>query len=141
MEGRTASAAPATAQISSAIIEYYYRKISVLEDNVSGSLVVEWLKQPEVADGRCRQVADDFAKFLTSKGVVASAECQDDEEEPYDKAWGYNDRRREPGWGQHWLVVVDDGGEKYTIDWTAAQFGYEQFPLVQKFVDGEWRKI
>jgi hypothetical protein len=113
---------------------------STIKDR-EGEVVVEWLRQPEVADGRCRLAAESFALLLAEQGLDAAAECQDDEEPPYGKAWGYDDRTQNSGWGNHWLTVARLHGQVYTIDFAAAQFGYSQFPLVQRLVDGEWRRL
>jgi hypothetical protein len=109
---------------------------------------VEALRDPEIADGLCSLVADDFARYLCERlqgeDINVHPEVQDDEEPPYGKAWGYDDRTREPGWGSHTLVVIERGLEMMTVDWTASQFGYADFPLVQRLVVGEdenWQRL
>jgi hypothetical protein len=110
---------------------------------------VEALRDPVTAEGLCWLVADDFAHHLRKhlQGEDANIRLEsenDDEEPPHGMAWGYDDRTRDPGYGGHTLVVIERGLERTTVDWTASQFGYAAFPLVQRMVIGEddsWQRL
>jgi hypothetical protein len=120
-----------------------YRQRSVADPTYGAGprqLPVEALRDPEVANGLCDLVASDFVRYLKANGIKARRETEDDKDAPYGVAWGYDDPVRNPGWGNHMLVTVERGDVFVTIDWTAAQFGYRQFPLVQKLIAGEWKR-
>lgn len=55
-------------------------------------------------------------------------------------ALGYKDRTI-VGCSGHCVAIltyVDEEVMEFMIDWTALQYGYTEYPLVQKRVDGEW---
>lgn len=105
------------------------------------------LKDPEKADGRCQEVALDLVDYLRLLGGFdqpgreaylsgdewVDGEMVRDYSSPDDL--GYHDRTR-PGQNSHVVCFVDLGAETLAIDFTAAQYGYEAFPLVQRLTRG-----
>jgi len=82
---------------------------------------------PEEVEGLCSEYANEFAEFLHRHRVRAEVRYLADPSEI-----GYTDRTRVPTPDEgHAVVVVDS----HVIDFSAAQYGYAQFPLV--LVDGE----
>lgn len=111
-----------------------------------GELLVEDLIDPQHAALLCNLVSQQFAQYLRSHGY--DAECMSEDgwlaEGPDD--WGYGDHTI-PGCEQHDLVLVAAGQDRdWLIDWTAAQYGYADFPMIQmQLADGsivrEWPEI
>lgn len=52
---------------------------------------------------------------------------------------GYEDRPVR-GAACHTTTMIYDGEELYSVDFTARQFGYRSFPLVQRRVAGVWQR-
>lgn len=108
-----------------ALIEAY------LQGPLHQQMKVEMLRDPQWAAGACNHEAQAFAEFLRSRGV--EAECLSEEgwlaASPDD--FGYTDRTI-PGFDQHDVTYVDLDGQTYMVDWTAAQYGYQEFPMVQR---------
>lgn len=106
------------------------------------------LTDPQKADGRCQEVAQDLVDYLRLLGgfdqpgreaYISGDEWVDGEmvrdySSPDDL--GYGDRSR-PGQNSHIVCFVDLGEETLAIDFTAAQYGYEAFPLVQRLTRGD----
>lgn len=99
------------------------------------------LNTPLGARGRCIPVTVEFNDFLALRGLEAQG--------PVDgrglptavspDALGYADRAV-GGLHGHTLTLVAWQGELYSVDWTAAQYGYAEFPLVQRFSGQAWER-
>ncbi len=132
---------PIPPSLQKAIGEYASSNSMWELDKASATARVEdlsLLKLPNYASGRCQMVATDFTSYVKARGIEAETVQEDDEDPPYDKAFGYNDRSLDPGFGNHFATVVHSGRDVYTIDWTASQFGYREFPRIQKLLNGRY---
>jgi hypothetical protein len=107
--------------------------------------------QPAFACGQCDHVAKDFTLFARTRGWKAANNYREELiQEPFQSifepdvsdnhflasadALGYGDQ---PGsefgfHDYHTLTLLRYQGEIYSIDWSAAQYGYHHFPLLQR---------
>jgi hypothetical protein len=54
---------------------------------------------------------------------------------------GYADRTISGQFDDHIVTVVHDGAARFLVDFTAAQYGYTEFPMVQRLApDGSWQR-
>jgi hypothetical protein len=105
------------------------------------------LRDPAKADGCCQEVTQDLIDYLRLLGgfdkpgreaYISGDEWLDGEMiRDYDSPddFGYTDRTRQ-GQNSHVVCFVDIGEETFAIDFTAAQYGYDAFPLVQRLTRG-----
>ena len=56
-------------------------------------------------------------------------------------AYGYTDRRRDSAYPEHSVTIVELDDEVFFVDWTAAQFGYDEFPMVARWDGDRWRRL
>lgn len=102
------------------------------------------LADPEFACGRCHLAARRFQRFL-AKAEVLSLTLN----ETPDRL-GYTDRPQEsfyrPGqaYSYHTVVAVESISGLFLIDWSASQFGYGEFPLIQRLsadgtIERQWQ--
>jgi hypothetical protein len=116
------------------------------------------LQKPSVAQGQCGEISWAFSRFLDEHNITSYCwiggkpghPWQDQENalsvdpaikrpRPSDfevfpwgpTGWGYTDRTRR-GERDHDATIVEFNGQTYMVDWTAAQFGYTEFPMVQR---------
>jgi len=98
---------------------------------------VRGLADFDTAYGICSVVEEEFARFLVDQGIttIRSIEFDSTDERQY---WGYEEAG---DWeGYHCVTAVEHNGQIYLIDWTAAQFGYDEFPMVQRLDEqGVWQ--
>lgn len=91
---------------------------------------VERYRDGFTARGRCWYASDEFAKFLYARGIDAKSWG----------AWRYQlgmEEERPTEWWQdsgHVVCAVWMEDRTFTVDWTAAQYGYE-FPLVREVAE------
>jgi hypothetical protein len=105
----------------------------------------EELRDPETAEGLCVLLTNAFTGFIRREGIEAW---------PADSPGtmggnvpgffspdelGYADRKR-PGFNSHSAAMVRKDGQTYMIDFTPAQYGYSEFPMVQKLDGQEWQR-
>lgn len=95
---------------------------------------LELFRDPDRAELMCDLLSEKFAAFLEQHGIEAWAT-----EDGTPENWGYHDRSIE-GFSRHMVTAVDHNGHGYTIDWTAAQYGYTEFPLVQRLRE-DWEDL
>jgi uncharacterized protein (DUF1810 family) len=97
---------------------------------------VEELQDPQWAAGACVHETQRFVAFLQKNGVDAFI----DDTRPYrPDEFGYQDRPLPGKFNQHIVAFVKMPSGTYMIDWTAAQYGYQEFPMVQRLNDeGSW---
>ncbi len=96
-----------------------------------GELRVSSLTDPALAEALCNTVSFQLAEHLRANGY--DAECGS-EEGTYSTPGqaGYTDRIT-LGIEQHdWTEVTAADGREYMVDFTAAQYGYTEFPMVQR---------
>jgi hypothetical protein len=90
---------------------------------------VEHYRDWRAARTACNQASCDFATFLTEHGLRAQSW-------PSRADWlGYEERLATP-WHQddsHVVCAVWLDDRIFTVDWTAAQYGRPEFPLVHEF--------
>lgn len=103
--------------------------------------------------GKCGDVAKFFADWVRDRGypfrVWGSGEDPDhplgSDWDPYDlNLYGYEDRTEfgNPLDDSHQATFIESAsGEIYMVDWTASQFGYREWPMVQRLGSGgDWER-
>lgn len=100
------------------------------------------MHDPRMAWGNCNNLATYFAEFCQEHGYQASCSQGDEFQhgEPDDLDWmhpaelGYEKYDPQTHLDGHAVTFVHShDGSVYTVDWTAAQYGYtDEFPLVQR---------
>jgi hypothetical protein len=122
------------------LIEEYRRGETPTTQN-GVSIPVACLRDPEAALGNCSRSAHHFSEFLRLRGINAYTERFDEFKGPPSKNFGYDERTvSEDDWGRHYFTVVEYQDEAFIVDWTAAQFGYREWPLIQRRLDGRWQR-
>jgi len=100
------------------------------------------LADPQWARGACGHESQNFAEWLDLKGVRAYTQVMTDgyagPDDPHFDDFNYGDRG--PGANGHIVVQVEMPSGNYTVDWTAAQYGYGEFPMVQKKDGEQWQR-
>ncbi len=117
----------------------------------------------ETAWGECANVSEYFADWLAKHGVRANVPWDEpalqefpwtqEGRDPHPFDFGYSDRPQHPDPEleadpsshdpneTHHVVIVRMPTGTYTVDFTAAQFGYNEFPMVQKRDEsGGWQR-
>lgn len=89
---------------------------------------------PNTSDGMCHVWAYRFAEFLNEHGYEAES-SEDNQGFTSPEEFGYDDRSI-AGSPRHCVTTVQMSSGKYMIDWTASQYGYNEFPMVQKVSPG-----
>jgi hypothetical protein len=90
--------------------------------------------------GHCFDVANQFSEFIRSELNLTNPDIQPYVFTPNESTWkyfGYTDRPElgNDGDDSHTMtLVVDNDGEIYGIDWTSAQYGSHEFPMVLHLV-------
>lgn len=96
-----------------------------------------WMRDGKRAWGWCHVLAGQFARFLEHEGVTAwSSEDEFGSEGLTYTALGYTDAPGVKGQGWikfHCVTLVEEAGERFMVDWTASQYGYAEFPMVQRY--------
>lgn len=102
-------------------------------------------RKPEDAAGECAEVSEFFANWLIEQGIDAQVsgdrivddELTEDYLSPED--FGYHDRAI-PGFENHSATIVWKDGHEYMVDFTASQYGYKEFPMVQRLDGDKWQR-
>jgi len=115
-------------------------------DRLLDSFLVEYgalvspLRDPRRAYDQCGNVSHWLSTFLRVGGCEAGYR-------PYaPQALGYEDAPGVEGltpFDDHVVCFVcapDEAKTIFAVDFTAAQFGYTEFPLVQRLLDGVWQR-
>ena len=89
------------------------------------------LRNPDTAFGLCGDLARDFRVFLADHGINSRVLGGDPEAM-------YNDITEHEG--GHAVTEVTMPSGTYMIDWTATQYGYTEFPMVQRLNEGQWER-
>jgi hypothetical protein len=87
--------------------------------------------------GKCMEVANHFAVWLNDKGIQADVGVGEVGE------FGYSDRTEpgNPNDQTHAVTMIDKDGHTYAVDWSASQYGYSEFPMIQRLDDsGGWQR-
>lgn len=126
--------------------EQYYRNAALAKmieefkdqkwQHVKGEITVDDLKDPKIANGLCHTLALSFADFARQHGHEAWLPKYGT---GTPEAFGYTDRKIKGPIGHYW-AYVKIGNETYGVDWTAAQFGYDDIPVVQKLTESGWMR-
>jgi hypothetical protein len=109
------------------------------------SLPVDRWRNRDDALGNCNDASLHFAQFLNMRGINAYGTETTRAEENFGEGittpeWvGYHDRP-EKGDSGHEVVIVEKDGKTYSVDWTAAQYGYKEFPMVQLLTPQGWNR-
>jgi rubrerythrin len=112
------------------LIEYYY-----LQDREN----MESLRDPNMSAGGCVEMARDMANFLKEHGIAATTAQTERGDDIFPQELGYGDLSH-PDDGPHDLTIVERPSGTYAIDWTASQYGYKEFPMVQRLNDKGWER-
>lgn len=127
-----------------ALIERYLQqnRSPIPNANKLGVQPLEMLRNPQYSWGYCTFLADDFASFLRQYGIDAQSSDLADTYLFYNDVDEVNpDPDDQPI--DHAVTLVSKNGQTYSIDWTASQYGYKEFPMVQRLDydpegTGEW---
>jgi hypothetical protein len=96
----------------------------------AGEIRVDRLRRPDVADGICSHVADAVSPFLQESGLDAQS------------VWLYAEElypaRPRHGYRDHCVTQVRHEGRRFTIDFTGAQYGLDDFPAVCRATPEGW---
>lgn len=129
-------------------------ELDSLLDQFEENPEIQRLRERAYAHGRCDDISHQLVDFLHDRDLdqpwheayVSGDEWENGEmllERICPEDFGYDDRPIE-GCNSHILVMVDIHNERFSVDYTAAQYGYSEFPLIQRLleVDGEdcWRR-
>lgn len=131
----TVAAPTRTSELARAIQEFKNSEVhdpSMRDGRGQGRRPVEDFRAAAVADENCSVVATQFTDFLRERGLRAHTGLPGHDlcGEMHPDAWGYRDRPVS-GWGSHAATTCEISGETYMVDWTAAQYGYSEFPMIQ----------
>lgn len=103
-------------------------------------------RKPEDAAGECDEVSEFFAGWLLQHGVdaIMSTGTTRHEEEGLEgwaspEEFGYHDRSVS-GYPDHVTTIVHMPSGTYSVDWTVSQYGYKEFPMVQKLDGDTWQR-
>lgn len=100
---------------------------------------------PALAAGACITVNDAFVRQLAVAGIDARSSDQTQHGRypiwPFVDSLGYHDRTIK-GCDAHVVAIVEHDGQRFSVDWSASQYGYQHaFPLVQRHVGGDaWER-
>jgi hypothetical protein len=133
-----------------------------------GYVSLEMLRNPICAQGMCTTVSAELYAYLTDEDgdyehgyeehfdmVLCASDLTD---RGYAKAYpqlgeifygkphtpdvfGYADRTTESPFPWHDAVLVTIQGQTLMIDYTAAQYGYESVPLIQRLTPDGWQRL
>lgn len=103
----------------------------VEENGAYGPGDLSKMRDPGVAEGQCGSLARDFQRFMQARGIKVEL-LSDNPENLYHDV-GENT-------GGHAVTLVHFHGQIYSVDWTAAQYQYKEFPMVQRLNDGGWQR-
>ncbi|MBA3757044.1 MAG: hypothetical protein H0X02_12840, partial [Nitrosomonas sp.] len=100
-------------------------------------------RKPEDAAGECYEVSVYFADWMNNFGMKSwvSGDIKDNNDWSLNtpEGFGYTDRAV-PGYSNHHWVIVETSNGTYGIDFTAAQYGYGEFPMVQRLDNEQWQR-
>lgn len=101
---------------------------------------VEMFRDPEQAHGNCADVTGVFVAFAKARGFKAYATDTDMEEMGYtpriapfgEIGFDENDEMQYGFYPEHTVASIYVEGQRWPIiiDWTAAQYGYTEFPKI-----------
>jgi hypothetical protein len=107
-------------------------------------LPVRTMRNRRKAKGMCGEVTTAFQAFVwyETDGALypenAAMSDEADARSPTFAQMGYGDRQ--PGEPRHLVSKVEMPSGTYLIDWTASQYGYKEFPLVQRLEGDQWQR-
>jgi hypothetical protein len=123
-----------------------HHEIDALLGEFASNRWIQSMRKPVEAKGECAKVSEALIDFLNAHGLYrlggvayrsdvgwlndsSTLDCDSPEDH------GYSDRPV-PGHSSHTAVLLELESELLMIDFTAAQYGYSEFPLVQRLVEG-----
>ncbi len=105
-----------------------------------GQVAVAEYAHPGQAAWACDDLSAAFRSFLAGSNVQAGIVSMGTEPQATFASMGYADAPdMSPGMSHSVVQIVQDE-QIYTIDWTAAQYCYQEFPMIQRLgidADGE----
>jgi hypothetical protein len=104
--------------------------------------IARFAKDADLCAGNCVAVARDFETWITARGVAAIAVASDSSETfGYGNAPDPDGNRDFPG---HMATQLTDPetGQRFLVDFTAAQYGLDQMPLISRAhpLTGQWTR-
>lgn len=97
---------------------------------------VSLMRTPDAAEMMCNQMSDQLTDFLAKRGIQAEVIRNTDL-----PSLGYENKVNPGGDDFHSVVKAIMPSGTYTIDFTASQYGYKEFPMVQKLNDSYRRRL
>jgi hypothetical protein len=112
-------------------------------DDLFAGTLADLRLSPEDTTGLCTQVTCELVDFLLERELDAVSSEELDSALPGHPfsgltahtadAFGYQDRAHDSFFPYHAATVVRDSSGLYLIDFTAGQYGYTEFPLIQRW--------
>ena len=91
------------------------------------------------AEGECDDVSQEFVRWLMERGIKAETTTMENENPGDYDANGYADvPENVRTW--HTVVWVERPTGTFIIDWTAAQYGYQEYPMIQRLDNSGWQR-
>jgi 2'-5' RNA ligase len=114
---------------------------------------IEDFRDPKIAQGYCGDMASDFAHYLYEQDIDAWVPQDDDLTSENEPKWvplmdldtlypDWPEKNPDPEYLTHAVTVIQKDGNYYTVDWTISQYGFSEFPMVQKLDDEQksWKR-
>jgi hypothetical protein len=109
------------------------------------ALPISEMRDRRKAKGMCGEVTTAFQAFVwheTDGAIypdnVEMSDGASDARSPTFEEMGYGDHK--PGEPRHLVSKFEMPSGTYLIDWTASQYGYKEFPMVQRLDAGQWQR-
>jgi hypothetical protein len=109
-------------------------------------LTLDQMQNGSLAFNNCGPISHEFEEFVRQRAPEIEIVSEQDAGFSYGgpSEWGYQDATDGDPDGEHRAALLKVNGETFMVDWTATQYGYEQWPLVQKLVDPnelKWERL
>jgi hypothetical protein len=91
------------------------------------------------AEGKCDEISKRFVSYLEKQGIKAETTTMESEwPDDYENS-GYGDvPKHMRSW--HTVVWIERPSGTYQVDFTASQYGYDEFPMVQRLAPSGWER-
>ena len=92
-------------------------------------------RDPELCSGACKIVSEPLERAFAAAGLYTALEVVQPHELGYAEE-GFAGSH----WPLHQILVVGWGGERFALDFAAAQYGEDDFPVVFQRAGGRWQR-